>query len=168
MKNLIKLTIIVLFLTSASHPVHISVTNIEYNEQTKSFNTSIRLFIDDFEQIIYNKTSVKLNLGKENEHKNSKTYIDNYCKENLEIIFDSDKNISKKMIMTEYKVNSGENTVTIYYKIKEQIPQKVEINNKLLNDLYSDQKNLLIFTCKNTQEAIKFDFSKTNAKFTIK
>lgn len=168
MKNIIILTILILFLTAAAHPVHISVTNVDYNEQTKKFQTSIRLFTDDFEKIIFNKTNVNLYLGKENEHKNTKTIIDNYCKENLEIIFDTKNIISKKQILTEYKVNTSENTVTLYYKIKEQIPQKVEINNKLLNDLYGDQKNLLIFTCKNTQEAIKFDISKTKAEFTIK
>ncbi len=34
-------------------------------------------------------------------------------------------------------------------------------------DLYLDQKNLLIFTCKNTQESYKFDYLKNHEEFTV-
>lgn len=168
MKIIIASILILTIFLNAAHPVHISVTNIEYIQKSRNFKASIRLFIDDFEQAIYNKYKVNLLLGKENQLNKADFYINKYCKNNLQIIFNGNNNVSNKMTITSTKLNLKENTITIYYKIKEKEPQKVSIKNTLLNDLYKDQKNLLIFTCKNTQEAIKFDFSKTYKEFTIK
>ena len=54
---------IVLFLFSFFHPVHVSITSIEYIEGKNSFEVSFKLFWDDFEAIIASKYDVLLNLG---------------------------------------------------------------------------------------------------------
>jgi hypothetical protein len=46
--------------------------------------------------------------------------------------------------------------------------RKVSITKLLLTELYDDQKNLLIFTHKNTQEAFQFEKNKTNFEFSMK
>ena len=42
-----------------------------------------------------------------------------------------------------------------------------DIQNSLMTDLYMDQTNLLIFTFKNEQKALKFSLTKTNEKLTF-
>ncbi len=162
--------IIFLFLNSGyiySHPVHISIVNIDYNESEQIFQISIKLFTDDFEQIINRNNNVILNIGKANEHKKCNDYINKYIKNHL-IFKINNKNLTKNAILIKKEVNNKENVTWLYYKIKYSAGKKVSISNTLLNDLYNDQKNLFIFTFKNTQEAYKFEKNKTNFEFLIK
>ncbi|NPA67446.1 MAG: hypothetical protein GXO50_02435, partial [Chlorobi bacterium] len=89
------------------HPVHFSVTNMEYNEQNKEFDISIKLFADDFEKIVNRNYNVVLNLGKENCLKNAGEYIDKYVKKHFIIIFDK-KLVSKKAVRDNIVIKPGE------------------------------------------------------------
>ena len=148
------------------HPIHVSVTNIDYNSKSKLFDISVKLFADDFSKILNSKYRTKINF--ENKNKNDNRYVDKYIKENLKL-FLNNKNINnKKLKLTQVKYKKVENVVWLYYKYKySENPKKVKIINTLMNDLYRDQKNLLIFTYKKTQKAFKFDKSKTTENFTI-
>ncbi len=161
--------IIFLFLNSGyiySHPVHISIVNIDYNESEQIFQISIKLFTDDFEQIINRNNNIILNIGKANEHKKCNEYINQYIKNHL-IFKINNKNLLKNSTLIKKEDNNEEDVTWLYYKIKYSTGKKVSISNTLLNDLYNDQKNLFIFTFKNTQEAYKFEKNKTNFEFLI-
>jgi len=143
-------------LLSVFHPVHVSVANIEYSTQEQKFDISIRLFQDDFEHIIRQKYGVELNIGKENEHKNSSEYINKYVNENFSVKFNGKNIDDKKLILKRKKVEDI--TVWLYYEIKYKPELKnVEIKNSLMTDLYRDQTNLLIFTYKKKQKALTFN-----------
>ncbi len=149
------------------HPVHFSVINMEYNESEEAFDISIKLFTDDLEKIIdYNNKTV-LNLGKENQVKECNMLIDRYVKSNFVIVFDK-KGVSKKLKQNKITVNNNDKATWIYYTLKSKKPHKVTVRNTLLNDLYNDQKNLFIFTCKKFQEAKKFEKNDTNLQFVVK
>lgn len=149
------------------HPVHFSVINMEYNEQTQAFDISVKLFTDDFEKIINKKYNVVLNLGKENELKDYNKFIDRYIINNFVIVFDK-KVVSKKLLQTKLTINNDDKATWIYYTLKSKKPHKVLIRNTLLNDLYNDQKNLFIFTFKDFQEAKKFKENDTDLQFVVK
>jgi len=155
MKNL-AFIIFLGFLLSVFHPVHVSVTNIEYSAKEQKFDISLRLFLDDFEHIITQKYGVALNIGKENELKNSNEYINKYINDNFSVKFNG-KNINdKKLILKKKKIEDV--TVWLYYEIKyKPVLKNVEIKNSLMTDLYRDQKNLLIFTYKKKQKALTFN-----------
>ncbi len=168
--NRITTLIVFLFLNSSyiySHPVHISIVNIDYIESEHIFQISIKLFTDDFEKIINYHNNTKLNIGKANEHNKCNEYINQYIKHNL-IFKINNKNILKNSTLLKKEVHNEENVTWLFYKIKYSSGKKVSISNTLLNDLYKDQKNLFIFTFKNTQEAYKFEKNKTNFEFLIK
>lgn len=154
------------------HPVHISITNVDYNETEKTFYMSIKLFADDFEKIINQNNNIQLNLGKTNELKKCNSLIDNYIKHHL-ILKINNRNLIKNIKLDKKEVKNDENSVWLYYKIK--YPKKTSLKNKkvevvniLMNDLYNDQKNLFIFTCFNTKEGFNFAKNKINFEFLIK
>lgn len=149
------------------HPVHFSVINMEYNEQTQAFDISVKLFTNDFEKIINKNYNVVLNLSKENRLKNYKEFVDRYIKKNFVIVFDK-KSVSKKLLQTKMTVNKNDKATWIYYTLKIKKPHKVLIRNTLMNDLYNDQKNLFIFTFKDFQEAKKFEKNDTDLQFVVK
>jgi len=149
------------------HPVHFSVINMEYNEQTQGFDISIKLFADDFEKIVNRNYNVILNLGKENQLRDCNSYIDRYIRRNFVVVFDK-KAVSKKMTQEKVIVKSEEKSVWLYYKLQSKKPHKVLVRNTLMNDLYNDQKNLFIFTFNKFQEAKKSEKNDTDLQFVIK
>jgi hypothetical protein len=161
--------IIILFsnLFFSVHPVHVSVTNIDFDEKKSEYKISVKIFKDDFEKIVNSKFQVILNLGAKNELKNADELITKYIVRHFQMEFDG-KNSENKIILQKKEIRE-DNAVWLFYKLKyKKIPKKVKITNTFLNDLYPDQKNLLIFTLKNTQEAITFDHSQTDSEFEIK
>ena len=151
---------------AVEHPVHISVINLEYSESNQEFDLLIRVFTDDFEAVINNDQKINIKL-KENTISVNRKYIDHYIHTNFKIIFYK-KNVINKLISYKINFNKDDNTTEIFYKFRNKIPKKVKVVNTLFKGFFRDQKNLFIFTCKNTQKAIKFDRSKTIESIIIK
>ncbi len=169
MKAILVIIILSIFNTNSileMHPIHISVSNIDYNETDQEYEISIKLFVDDFEKVINKNYNVKLNLGKENENTNSNHLITKYIQSNFKFNIDN-KNILKGIKLSKKKVNLENNSIFIFYNIKHISGNKIIIKNTLMADLYDDQKNLFIFTYKNTEEAYKFEKNKTIFEFSI-
>ena len=70
---------------NAMHPVHVTVTNIDFNPKQKAFNISTKLFLDDFQGVILKNSKVELNLGKPNVLLNADEYINDYISDNIKI-----------------------------------------------------------------------------------
>lgn len=165
-----------LFFASFPHPLHISVTNIEYNQEKKTFDVAFKIFTDDFETIIFNKYGVELKLGKEDELQDYEKYINQYVFEHFCIEI-NEKN--KKLRFKHKKMNDV--AVWLYYefsakglrrykalatergsasggKNKENI-KFVAITNSLMCDLYKDQTNLVIFNYFDIQKGFNFSYN---------
>jgi len=82
---------LLLFFLLAFHPVHVSVTSIEYNKEEEIFLVSFKVFTDDFETNIERKYGVNLNLGKENELKNASEYFSRYFRESFSFIVNGEE-----------------------------------------------------------------------------
>ncbi len=153
----------------AAHPIHLTVTNIECGQKKKLF-VSTRLFLDDFETILELKNNEQLNFGKSDENPNANKFVKAYFAENLTITINGKIVKSKKYKLKSIKFEgSGTSTVIwLYFEIpfKHKI-REISITNKLMTDLYFDQKNLLIFTCQNEQHALEFSnaITEKNLKF---
>ena len=152
------------FLLLGYHPVHLSVTNIEYNQQKKKFEVSVRVFIDDFQKIINYKNNITLNLYKSNELPDANRYINQYVYNHLQLKVNGELIPQKKYILTKRKKEDV--TLWLYYDIKySRNPRTIEVSDNLMTDLYSDQKNLLILTVAGNQ--YPFEFNKKNYKQSI-
>ncbi len=155
-------TILTVFL--ALHPVHLSVTNIEHTN--KGFEISVRLFEDDFQKNIYRNYGVNLNLGKPNELPDADKYINLYISSHFKL-FANGKQISSG----KFKLKSREIkdvTLWLHYSVKyTQKLNKIKIENSLMTDLFSDQKNLVIFTSGNFQKPLEFNAKHTTESFAV-
>jgi len=150
-----------------SHPVHISVTNIDYNSKNNEFEIKIKLFVSDLETALNQINKESMNFGNLNENKKSQQFIEKYINNNLSITLYS-KTVSKKKLKFIKKELTSDNSIWLYFVTKSKsTPTKATIKLTFLNELYEDQNNLMIFTCKDTQEAIKFDKFKIEETFLI-
>ena len=151
---------------SKKHPIHVSVTNIEYFSNKNKFEISFRLFADDFQEIILQNYGVKINLN--NIIKNTKNYelINKYITKNFILKINNKKIENKKFIFKKSELEDI--TIWLYYEIKYNgKAKKINITNTLMFDLFRDQNNLLIFTHKKDQKALRFTNKNKNQEFNI-
>lgn len=125
------------------HPVHLSVTNIEFIENKKYFEISIRLFSDDFETALSHHFNQTIQL--KNSQKYPQKIINEYITQNLKLEINGKWVDSKKYLLK--KIEQKDITIWLYYRIpfKDKI-DSITIKNTLLFNIYYDQKNMLIFS----------------------
>lgn len=146
------------------HPVHVSVTSMEYESENKSFLVSFKVFTDDFETIVKRNYNVEMNLGKKNENYDAKEYFNRYFQKSFSCMIDGIK--LQDQVFIRKKMNDV--AVWFYYRYPVDSEIKdVEINNRILLDMFSDQSNLLIFKYNDFEEGFIFDKDKTTVRFQL-
>lgn len=140
---------------------------MEYRADEGKFYISVRLFADDFTNILERINKQKINLKIKNRQTDK--IVDAYIKKHFRFKFEGA--FRPQLMHFEYYLyldEEGQEAVQIFYSYKmNKLPSEVHIMNTLLTDLYHDQKNLLIFSCKNTEKALKFDRSNPDVSFEI-
>ncbi len=134
---------IVFFSFTLKHPFYLSVTELNYDSNTKILQTSVKLFINDFEEAL--KKIYKKPVDLINYSKNDKASIDSLIKSYIENHF-SIKVGSKKLKYDLIGFEREEETVWVYLEAKNcPVPKKVEIETTLLYDFIKTQINIVKF-----------------------
>ncbi len=149
---------------SILHPVHLTVTNLEYVNSQHIFVAKIRFFQDDFSKILYIKYKQKPNFKKKN--KLTTQLIQKYLAANFILYINGVKLNPQKIQVKDYKLEDITLWVTVKIPYHKQV-KSIEIQDKLMMDLYLDQRNLLIFTYKNIQKAYTFTRKQNTVKLTL-
>ncbi len=142
------------FFLVEKHPVHISLTNIEYIEK-KGFLVTFKFFKDDFEQNFLTEMQTRLLVDKLNPDKD-KSLITRYIKKNFQILINEKK--IEKSTFKDYKTNNEAIWLNYFFPTKSKL-KSVQINNYFLIKQYRDQKNLVILEIKGLQKAYSLDYN---------
>ena len=138
-KPILFFLIIPLFAFSIPHKYYISVTQINYIEESKSLQITTRIFIDDFENLLRERYDEKITLVGEEELPYTDAYIERYLTEKLKITING-KVANLSFIGKEYDVD----IMKCYLEIEDvNSIESIEIKNKVLFDLYDDQQNIV-------------------------
>ncbi len=125
------------------HPMHVSVTEIQYNEKNKSFEIISRIFIDDLELSIRNKTKDEsLDLLKPAGGQTTDQLVSAYLREKFNIRLDG------KLVKVNYIAHEIEDAAMICYLEIEGVKKvkTVEVTNSVIQETHSDQSNLVHVT----------------------
>lgn len=140
---------------SLSHPIHVSVTSIEYIESENAYQISMKLFKDDFETIIDYKYQIDTDINNCMLNDSDTIYIIKYIEEHFSMKFDGKNSLKKKIFLP---ITCNEEAIWLSFKIQNIVPMhNVEIGNTLMNDLYNDQKNLVIFKHNDIEKGFQFN-----------
>lgn len=125
--------------TSLNHDYHIGLTEIEYNKESKSLQTSIRLFTDDLDKALSKLNSQDLNLNTEDEIDASNQFINDYLIDNLSF------QVNRKDVSYQYLGRKYENDVIWLFIEVEKVKKikEFKVMNSLLFETFNDQKHLL-------------------------
>jgi hypothetical protein len=145
------------------HPLHVSIVNMDVNVDSGSIKYSVRLFYDDFQKLINSKynTLLDFNKGKRISLKEQE-YILDYLNSSFTI---SDKEQSKiKPVFMGWKIENI--SIWFYFGMKfNSNTNELFVLNTLMNEIFSDQKNLMILNNNNSEHG--FEFNQRNTKYQI-
>jgi hypothetical protein len=156
--------LIQLLLVWFPHPIHVSVTEAEYNEKTKSLQIISRIFIDDLE------LSVQKQVGQESldllEPKNGKTtdqLLGAYLNEHLKIKLDG------KAVKINFLAHEIEDLAIICYLEVENVKKlkTLEVTNTVIQETHSDQSNIVHITYKGPVKSYRLTSEKPTEIFRV-
>lgn len=129
------------FLSSGSlHPIHVSVTEIEYDEKESELEIMMRIFLDDFERAIRTQRNQHdldiLNPGKE---ASTEQLMSEYLNEHFIVKVDN------KIQRYRYLGQEDEGLAVICYISVPDVPRwkGITVTNSTLQEIYDDQSNLV-------------------------
>jgi len=142
------------------HPIHVSVTEINHNAADKTLEISVRIFTDDFEKVLAQNYKTRVDLINPDKKAMDKLVSD-YIKTNLTIRADS------KPVNFSYLGFEKEDEVINSYLQVDNITTvtKIELVDKLMHDLFTDQTNLIHVTVGGKRKSMKLDYPDKEAVF---
>lgn len=140
------------------HPVHVSITNMDYNINENEIDYSIKVFKDDFQLLFFHLYEKNIDFNDSVEVNKNFELISAYLKKSLQLEVNGE--------ICDQKVNRFEiKSDAIWFYCKSPIKKKIisiKILNTVLLDLYADQKNLLIFTAGDFEKGYQFNLKNKN------
>jgi len=155
-RKLLVALLAIFLLSFVAHQFYVSVTDIGYNKENKTFEVSIKLIGHDLEHALEHGGVPKLYLGTEKEREDADEYLMNYIKKHFEIKVDNQKTTLR---FVGKEVNNDD---AIYCYLKtDKLPsfKEITINNTLLTEVFKEQSNLVYLKIGNE----KIDFTLNNA-----
>jgi hypothetical protein len=159
---MLKASILSLFILA--HPVHVSLMSVEYSEKSDAFNVFLKIYSDDFILDYRLLTGDTSKIDFETKREASKTLLGKYLNEKVQILAEGTKLEGKLM---NFDSSEGELKIDLLFKNKRNSVNYL-VKNLIMNDLYMDQTNLLIFRYGNFEEGVKLTPEKLEQIFKVK
>ena len=146
------------------HPVHVTLTSIDFVSDPASYNVFVRMYFDDF------LTDSKLNGNEVNNvdfsagTSESRDVMEKYLNEKL-VIKVNDKLLSGKL--HEMKLADNEISMSLEFKGGKK-PGTIIVKSLILTDLYSDMSNMVIVKVNEFEVGVKLTSEITEQTFKIK
>ena len=134
------------------HPIHLSITEVEYNEKSRAIQMTTRIFIDDLELAIRKQTNEEeLDLLEPGKGRTTNDLVRAYLAEHVKV------KVDKKLAKTNYIGNEIEGPAIICYVEIENIKKfsTIEVTNKVNLEIHDDQSNLVNVNYKNKVKSIR-------------
>jgi hypothetical protein len=143
-----------------THKFYVSHLNMNFDEQSKTFQLSFSIFIDDLEMTLEKQFGNKTNLDEVTD--SSESLVFDYVNTHFLMKIEG-KTLGLKGIGYEIE----DDIIWVYIEtIQTEIPESIEITNNIMFELYAEQKNMVkikvgerdysaLFTVKNPVEIVK-------------
>jgi len=146
------------------HPVHVSVTSIEYIPEKDMFTAFVKLYFDDF--LLDYKLS-----GGDTENVNFNVIdkialneVEKYLNKRFSMKVNSEVLEGK---LKDLKIEENEISINLIMLSPEK-PVQVNVRSEILTGLYADQSNMIIIKVNDLEEGFKLSPEKTEQTFKIK
>ncbi len=146
------------------HPIHISVTEISYNEKSKSLQITSRIFIDELELgIRAQRKEPELDILEPKNGMTTKELVKNYYAAHLKIKIDG------KPVKMNFLGQEKEDISMVSYIEIENVKKlkTIEVFNDFITEIHDDQSNLVHVTYKSPIKSVRLTRETTSEVFTF-
>ncbi|MGZ8559543.1 MAG: DUF6702 family protein [Chitinophagaceae bacterium] len=142
------------------HPLHISVTEINHNAADKTLEISCKLFTDDFEKVLAQNYKTKVDLINPADRTAMEKLVNDFIQKHLLIKADG------KQVKLSYIGYEKDNDAIYSFFQADSIAtvKKLEINNNILHELFTDQINLMHVIVGGKRKSMKLDYPEKEAE----
>jgi hypothetical protein len=146
------------------HPVHVTLTSIDYIPEMDSFKVFVRMNFDDF------LLDCKINGGDvltkdfSGDDSSLRDVMEKYIGEKIKIEV-NEKQLSGKL--QEINLVDNDISMNLLYSNGKK-PKTIIVKNLIMTGLYSDQSNMIIVRINDFEEGVKLTADKTEQTFKIK
>jgi hypothetical protein len=146
----------------AAHPLHLSVTNITY--ENGLLQVSLKTFLDDWETAYFHYHSQVIDFS--DPASRDLPWFRGYLEQSISLSTE-EGGAPVKMAVDTIILDGGSMVITLHAQLTKQ-PKSLYIYNALLTDIYPDQTNLVIFGSADRQAGMKFDGIKSEGIVPLK
>lgn len=157
--------LLLMLCSSWYHPIHVSVTNMDLDPGRGTVELSVKIYADDFQDLILQKYSVQLRLTEQVNPGEKIEAVNRYIAGALQIEINGkpvkdlefiDSKLNEGAIWLSYRVDSGE-------KIK-----SFKVRDTIMLEKFTDQTNLLIVAYDDKQNGYRMNNKNTELTLDIK
>ena len=144
-----------------THPLYVSVTEINHNAAEKTLEISIKVFSDDLEQILEKNNNTQLDIAAEKDKAHFNQYIPSYFDKNLVLTVDG-----KAVKLSYVGFEIDKESALCYFEVK-NIPsvKKVDITNSILYDFNDSEMNIMHVTVGGNRKSSRVNYPDKAASF---
>lgn len=144
------------------HPFYVSVTEIEYNAQTKTLEISCKMFSEDLEKALTKAFHTSVDIYHPKNTAVLEQQLAQYLQPQLLLKVDG-KPLPMQMIGHELEAQS----TYCYFEVTgvQTAPKKIDVVNKILQEMNNNQINIVHVMVGGNRKSTKLDFPATDASF---
>ncbi|NJM24568.1 MAG: hypothetical protein HC859_02615 [Bacteroidia bacterium] len=146
------------------HPLHVTVTEIEYVQEKRQLQVMSRIFLDDMETTLRNELKQpKLDILNPGDGQTTDKLMEAYLKAHLKISVDG------KTQTTTYLGHEIEGLAMICYIEVDKVRKwkQIEVTNSTIMDTYDDQSNLVHVSINEEIKSLRLTSDNRTGKLTF-
>jgi hypothetical protein len=140
----------IIITSSTTHKYFVSITKIEYVSDSSDLQIITQIFIDDIEDVLQERYGADISLGTTKETKKDAAFLKEYILQKLKIKINGIP-VELNYLGREYDVDMVKSYIEVS-GIKEI--NSIEVENKILFDLFSEQQNIIHFKSKDSRRSL--------------
>ncbi|TFH27164.1 MAG: hypothetical protein E4H10_04785 [Bacteroidia bacterium] len=145
------------------HKFYVSLTEFRYNSQTERFEVSIRMFPDDLDRALLERTGIQTQLSTEFEHEKADSILKTYLLESFSLQADGN------LIAFSYLGKESESDAVWCYLESTPVsgPRSLYIRHELLTEIFPDQVNIVQVYTDTWNKGLLLNRNQSSGKLTV-
>ncbi len=138
-----------IFMAVSEHKFYVSLVQLDHNDKNASLEITMKIFTDDLENALKEKSGLLLKLGTQYELPESDSILVNYILDNFKL------RLNGQDLIINYIGKEVDLDVTwCYLEVTGvKLIEKMEITDKMLTEIFEDQSNLIKVKYKGKESA---------------
>lgn len=146
-----------------THPIFVSVTEIEHNAAQKTLEISCKLFTDDFEKTLRMNSKEKVDLVNPPIKKQMDLLVNNYIQQHLNLQADG-----KKLVLQYVGYEQQEEGIVSFFQANNiSSLKKLDVTNNLLYEYTSEQLGIVHVIVNGNRKSYKLSNPEARASFSF-